>query len=55
MFYPPKQALVYDILPLEEGAGKRFSECGIHACTTEKLLLGFKEDLLHKCKFVNAI
>ena len=22
------QALVYDILPLEEGAGKRCSECG---------------------------
>ena len=23
------QALVYDILPLEEGAGKRCSECGV--------------------------
>ena len=23
------QALVYDILPLEEGAGKRWSECGV--------------------------
>ena len=23
------QALVYDILPLEEGAGKPFSECGV--------------------------
>ena len=28
---PPKlQALVYDILPLEEGAGKRCSECARH-------------------------
>ena len=25
------QALLYDILPLEEGAGKRCSECGVHA------------------------
>ena len=29
LFTPELQALVYDILPLEEGAGKRCSECGL--------------------------
>ena len=28
MHRPKLQTLVYDILPLEEGAGKRCSECG---------------------------
>ena len=27
------QALVYDILPLAEGAGKRCSECELHKCS----------------------
>ena len=29
-FRPKLQALVYDILPLEEGAGKRCTVCGMN-------------------------
>ena len=34
LFTPKVQSLVYDILPLEEGAGKRCSECGLVRVST---------------------
>ena len=50
------QALLYDILPLEEGAGKRCSECGSRAVRPNKPygFRGRKAILNHASALVSA-
>ena len=51
---PKLQALVYDILPLEEGAGKRCSECGSYPVSVPSIQLTWRKTIGEKQQWLES-